>query len=183
MRYIHSKLPFIVIFLFASTNAFAAPCTENDAMNKMLALNRAMGRMTASGNLTPDSPGVKLTQESGGASELIANKKFEEACAEYDQLATKYKIDLKKESEGLVTIEELQKDGGKRGGECSVADASKKMMEIHGQIQDQVALGDADGDALREFGKDTEPFGELMVTNPSEVCRRLDGLKAKYKLQ
>lgn len=179
----HIKLVIVVTCLFVSANALAAPCSEDDAMNKMMALNRAISRMMASGPMTPDSPGVKLTQESGPASELIAAKKFDEACAEYDKLAAKYKVDLKGESKGLLTMDDLRKDGGKRGGECSIADASKRMMEMHGQIQDQVALGDADGDALREFGKDTAPFGELMVTDPSEVCRQLEGLKGKYKLQ
>ncbi len=167
--------------LFNAATAFA-DCTHDQAMNKMLAFNRALSRMMASGNYTPESPGVKATMESAPAGQLIADNKFNEACALYENLAKKFNIDLTKEAEGLITIERATKDGGKGTGSCTQADAHIKMMKMHEQLEDKVALGDMDRDVFRRFGDDTRAFGDLMYTNPSEICRRFDEMKKKYGL-
>lgn len=161
----------------------AAECNQTEAYNKMLALNKAQARIAAASPQSVDSAGTKLAMESAGIGQLLADQKFDEACKQYEMLAIKYGIDLKKEAKGMVTFEELAKDGGARGGECGVAEASKKMMGLHEQLQDKVALGEVSSDVFRDFGKDTEKYGELMMTNPSEVCRQLEGLKTKYKLK
>lgn len=173
----------IVLFLsavcFAST-AVAAPCSEADAYNKMMALGRVQSRLMSGKDLRV---GGELAQEVANVGQVLADKKFDQACAQYDAIAKKYNVDLQKETQGLVTFDELQKDGGKRGGECSQADASIKMMNMHQQLEDMAALGDVDRDIFRKFGDDTSKLSELLLTNPSEMCRKLDALKPKYGLK
>ena len=184
-HFITTLATFLAMFTvsFAGQSVLAETCNESQAYNKMLAFGRAQSRIVAEGGQVAMNLGGEMTVASGPASELIAQKKFDEACAKYEELAKKYGIDLNKEQQGMVTIEELAKDGGKRGGECGIVEAQKKMMGMHEQLQDKVALGDADQDVFRQFGEDTAKIGELMSTNPSEACRQLDALKPKYKVQ
>ena len=174
----------IAILLIVSAKlSFAADCTESEAYDKMMALGRAQSRIMSSGGQAGMSVGSKLATDTAMVGQMLADKKFGEACRKYDEIAAKYKIDLTKEQDGMVTYNELAKDGGKRGGECGLAEAQKKMMGMHQQLQDQVALGDVDSNVFRQFGEDTAKLNELMFTDPSEVCRRLDGLKEKYKVK
>ncbi len=182
-------LRLVPLFLISLTTAQIIPatgiaesCDENAAYNKMMALGRAQSRIIGSGGQAAQQTGMRITMDSASISELLAQKKFDEACAKYDAVAKKFGIDLAKESEGLVTMQELSKDGGKRGGICSQADAHIKMMNLHNQLQDKVALGDVDQDVIKRFNNDSTKFGELMYTDPSEMCRKLDTLKEKYKL-
>jgi len=159
--------------------ASAESCTEAQAYNKMMALSRAQARFMALGS---ETIGTEMMMESAGVGQTLADKKYDDACAKYEAIAVKYKIDLKKEALGLVTYEELAKDGGKRGGSCSQAEAHIKMMGMHQQLEDKAALGEVSRDIFTTFGKDTTKLGELMFTDPSEMCKQLDGLKGKYKL-
>lgn len=164
-------------------NAFAESCTQEQAYNRMMAFNRGQSRlMEETPNPTPDSPAMKLMTESGPANELMAAQKYSEACDAFSALAKKYGLDLAKEAEGMTTFAELQKDGGKRGSECGVADVSRKMMALHQQLEDRAALGDAPRDILRRYGEDTKPVGDLMVTDPGKACALLEELRVKYKL-
>lgn len=171
------------IIILSSSGVSADTCTESQAFNKMMALNRAQGRMMNGGNITANSPAVLLAKESAPIGQLMAQKKFGDACAQYDALATKYKIDLVAESKGLLTLEQLTKDGGKGNGTCSVADASKKLMGLHQQLENKAAKGDVSRDVFKTFGEDTKAVGELMVTNPTKACELLDTVKTKYQLE
>ena len=133
-----SVLSFVVIaalFAFAVIGCKSADkCSESEAMNKMLAFSRVFSRIaTVRGSSSVDLA-TQMTMESGAIHELIAAKKYGEACDKADELAKKYNLDLNAEAKGMVTFEELQKDGGKRGGECSLAEAAQRHMEFHGQL-------------------------------------------------
>ena len=171
---------FSSILFISATNVLAETCTEAQAFNKMFAINRAMSRMMAQGGAVAQTAGAQISMDSAPISALLGEKKYDEACAKYDALAQSNKIDIAKELQGIVTFEELQKDGGKRGGVCSQAEAHVKMMGIFQKVQDKVALGDADGDAFRKFSDETTKIGELMYTNPSEMCKRLDEIEKKF---
>ena len=173
---------FLMAPLLFAVNAQAADCNEKQAYNTMLAFNRALSRMMAQSNMTPNSPGIKAATESAPAGQLIADKKFAQACRKYQELAKKYQVDLAKEADGLITMEQAEKDGGKGSGGCSQADAHMKMMNMHQQLEDKAATGDVEHKQSLKFAEETKAFGDLIFTNPSEMCRRLDALKPKYGL-
>jgi len=82
----------------------------------------------------------------------------------------------------MITIQQLAQDGGKGSGTCSIADAAKKQMEVHGMLQAEVNSGKRNSEIFREFNYDTRAFGEMLSTDPSKACELLDQLKVKYNL-
>jgi hypothetical protein len=158
-------------------------CDENKAYNKMLALNKIQGRLLAKGGDVGTPLGLSLTNEIGAVSEFIARKDYAGACAKADELAKKLGADLDNEQKGMITYEQLKVDGGKGSGSCSIADAAKKQMEVHGLLQAEVDAGRMDSDIFRTFNEDTVGFAEMLSTNPSAACELLDRLKTKYKLK
>lgn len=185
-------------FTIASYFAFAAPsdaapgpdaqgaryptCTQAQAYNKMLALGRAQARIMAANPSGGQTIGARISIEVSRVGQVLADKKFSEACAKYDEIAGRYDLDLKKESNGLITYEELAKDGGKRGGICSQADASKKVIDLNRQVSEKVSRGESKQDAFQQFNEDAGRLSELLYTDPSKMCASLDGLKGKYGL-
>lgn len=170
----------MILTLLACNNS--NECSQDDAYNRMMALGRAQSRIIASGVKNADSISSNLTAESAAISELIAAGNFQAACNKAEEVAKGYNIDLAKELEGMVTFEQLSADGGKGSGSCSLADASKKLMEIHQLLQAQVDAGKMSSDIFRRYNDDTSKFAELMYTNPSEECKKLDELKKSYGL-
>ena len=114
---------------------------------------------------------------------LIAQKEYDKACKLADELEKKYKLDLAKEMKDMITYEQLVADGGKGSGNCSIADAAKKQMELHGMLQAEVDAGKRSSDIFRQFGEDTKGYAEMLSTNPSAACKLFDDLKIKYKVQ
>ncbi len=155
-------------------------CDSNQANNKMLALNKVVGKYFAIGGEGMTKFAAGLQTESGTVSELIAQEKYTEACAKVAELDKKYELNLAKEAEGMITMEQLAKDGGKGGGTCSVADAAIKQMELHGLLQKEVDAGRKSSDIFRDFNTDTRGYAEMLSTNPTEACELFDRLKKKY---
>lgn len=180
MKHARTLLLFLAVSTLSACNS--NNCTESEAYNKMLALGKFQGRIITSGTAASMTIAAAISTETGAISELIAAKKFSAACAKADEVAKGFDLDLKAEQKGMVTFEELQKDGGKRGGECSLAEAAQRNMAFHGKLQEQVNAGKVDSEVFRQYNEDTKSFSELMSTDPSAVCRKLDELKAKYKV-
>lgn len=155
-------------------------CTQEQALNKMMALGRAKQERQKKGGT---GSVVNLTVDIAKVGKVLADKNYSLACQKYDQIATKHKVDLNQKMKGMVTMEEMKKDGGKGNGSCSQSDASKKMMGYMNQLEDKVALGDTDSSQIKLFSNDIGKFGDLIYTNPSQYCSKLDGLKAKYNLK
>ncbi|MBX7136940.1 MAG: ankyrin repeat domain-containing protein [Oligoflexia bacterium] len=66
------------------------------------------------------------------------------------------------------------------GKDCTIVDAARKQMELHGLLQAQVDAGKMDSDIFRTFNEDTKDFARLLTENPPEACNLLARLKAKY---
>lgn len=66
------------------------------------------------------------------------------------------------------------------GSKCTIVDAAKKQMEIHGLLQKQVDAGKFSTDIFRTFGEDTKDYGDLLTSDPGKACDLLENLRIKY---
>ncbi len=171
-----------LFIILASLNG-CSKCGENEANNKMLALNRVQGRMFAKGGEALTAFAISLQTETASISELIAQQKYGDACAKLDEIEKKYKFDLTKEQEGMITYEQMKEDGGKGNGKCSIADAATKQMEVHRMLQAEVDAGRKNPDIFNTFNEDTKGYAEMLTTNPSKACDLFDRLIGKYGLK
>ena len=169
-----------LVMLVICLDGCSGGCDEKEAMNKMLALGKVQGRLLAKGGEGLENFALHLSTESGAVSELIGQKKYAEACVKADEIAKKYEINLDKEQEGMITAEQLEKDGGKGSGRCSIADAAKRQMELHALLQKEVDAGRKSDDIFRQFGEDAKGYAEMLSTNPSAACDLFDKLQEKY---
>lgn len=163
---------------------FAQACTKDEAFNKMMAIGRAQQKMmlSAGGNHQQQIHVAELAKEVGDVGSVLAEGKYTEACGYYDTIARKYKIDLAASAEGMVTMDQIRKDGGKQGGSCSQADASKKLMEMSQKLEDKASLGDISRQKMSGFLQEASSHNDLMYSNPSEFCSKLDQLAVKYSV-
>jgi hypothetical protein len=155
-------------------------CDADQATNRMLALNKLQARLFAQGGEGITTFAIALQSESGAVSELIAQQRYNEACAKVLELEKRYKLDLTKEAEGMLTIEQLRADGGKGTGSCSIADAAKKQMELHSLLQKEVDAGRKSSSIFSDFAVDTQGYGEMLATDPSKACELFESLRKKY---
>ena len=174
-----------LLFFALSFAPSAIACTRDEAFNKMMAIGRAQrGIMTgAAGNHAKMQSAADLAKEVGDVGKILAAEKYTEACEYYDKIARKYNIDLDEASKGMITMDQIRKDGGRKGGACSQADASKKLMGLMQDLQDKVALGDEPASTHRSFANDVQKHNDLMSTNPSAFCAKLDELNKQYKIR
>lgn len=176
----------ILLLLTSSLMLFScsksSDCSEDDAMNKMLALNKVQGRIIALGGQAGVDVSRSIMMESASMGELIGTQKYQEACVKADEIAKKYGLNLEKEQEDMVTVQQLKEDGGKAiGGKCSVADAASKQMELHGWLRSEVDAGRKQQDIFQQFQEDTKSYAHLLSTDPSAACKLFDDLRKKYE--
>lgn len=176
------RLFYLALILGICLPTPAMACTQNEAFNKMMALGRANQAMLrgAGQDRAKQITAADMATEVTSVSDYLAKEKYAEACKYYDAIARKYSIDMEEAAEGMITMEELAKDGGRRGGRCSQADASKKVMEITNVINDKVAMGDVSGDVLKRFLAEAGKHNDLIYANPSAYCDEIDKIKKKY---
>lgn len=172
----------IAILVTIVCSSCSKPCDANTAQNRLLAFGKIQGRVLAKGGEGLEAYAHSLAQETGPASELIAQQKYGEACALMDTIAAKYKIDLEAEQKGMITVEQLAADGGKGSGSCSIADAARKQMELHQKLQAEVDAGRKPASIFSTFNNDSKGYGEMLSTNPSAACALFDDLTKKYGL-
>ena len=180
----------LFVLLAVSASSSFAECNRDQAFNKMMVLGHAQTKMNTEISSLPSGRAkqvkqlrwAELSKEVAMVGSTLAAEKYTEACGEYDRIAKKYDIDLEKSSSGVITMEQIRKDGGKGSGPCSQADASKKLMGMSEQLQDRAANGEISRGVLSAFFEETEPLGAMMYTDPGAVCKKLDSLKPKYEL-
>lgn len=70
-------------------------------------------------------------------------------------------------------------DSGAPG--CTIVDAAKMQMELHGLLQEQVTAGKMSSDIFRTFNEDTKEYGDMLANNnPAAACQLFARLRAKY---
>ena len=169
----------LTLFLLSSCSG-TRDCDVDQATNKMLALGQIQARLVARGGESGLKLSLSLAQETAEISTLIAAQQYPQACAKADEIAKRIGADLEAEKKNMLTIEQLQNDGGKGAGSCSMAEAAKKQMEVHALIQAEVDAGKLDSEKFRDFNDDLKPFAELLSSDPSQACALLEKLKNKY---
>ena len=161
-------------------------CTQEEALNKMMAIGRVQQAMAIEtsnddkektltkmlSNLNTDMQTINET--------YMLKDEYENACSAYDSVVEKYNIDMEKASKDMLTVEELKKDGGKNGGSCSIADAAIKMMGITEKMQKLMNNADIAMEEFVEFSAKHEKILPLMSTNPSKYCDELDNITKTY---
>jgi hypothetical protein len=138
--------------------------------------------MSAAGDNARQLQVAELAKEVGDVGQVLADGKYTEACGYYDKIAKKYDIDLNESAKGMVTMEEIRKDGGKQGGSCSQSDASVKLMEMSQKMEDKAAMGDITRGTLGDFLKEASSHSDLIYSNPSKFCVKLDQIATKYSV-
>jgi hypothetical protein len=174
-----SRVVLPVLLLLASCSK-SSECDVNQATNKMLAFNRVESRLVSKGGESGMKLSLAISQETAPVTELLAQKRYTEACQKADEIAKRLSINFEEEAKDMLTIEKLTADGGKGNGACSMADAAKKLMEIHGLIQKEVDAGRKSSDVFRDFNQDTLPYAEMLGRDPNEACALLEKVRKKY---
>jgi hypothetical protein len=191
MKHYKSLTAKAIVFLLlgAFGPAAFAQCSEDQAFNKMMAFNLAWGEYQRQYSAMPmHKQGEEFPKFSSGAersaalSAKLAEKKWNEVCAGYDALAKEYGFNVKAASKGMITMEELKKDGGRRGGECDVGEAAKNHMGLMEKFTDKLANGEVTRQEQAAFMREWEPIGRNMQFDPSKVCSDSRALAKKWGL-
>ena len=172
-----------VFFLLNSINVYA--CDRDQAFYKMMAINRANQQMMnkAGTNIELMQKAAKMGVELSEQGQPLADKKYVEVCAAYDRIAKKYNVNLEQASKGMIDMDQIRKDGGKKGGSCSQSDAAIKAVNLTQKLTKRVHSGEAPRSILTEFSNVLNSKTDLLSTDPSAYCSELDNLSKKYQLQ
>lgn len=161
-------------------------CTEDEANNKRMAIERVQQAMVIeSSNDDEEKTLTKMLHSLVDDMQVVnknylVKKEYDNACREYDNIIEKYNIDMDKATDGMLTMEELKADGGKKGGSCSIVEASAKMTKSVGKMQKLMESADIAMEEFLEFNKRHEKIMPLMTTNPSSYCDQLDEIVKTY---
>ena len=63
---------------------------------------------------------------------------------------------------------------------CTIVDAARKQMNLHGRLQKLVDAGKKDMEIFHTFSVDSVEFSTLLSSNPPAACKLLDRLAVKY---
>ena len=177
--------------LFAVTPIARAGCTADEAFNKMIALNQLNIKLQGEVPLDPtkDPEGMDrafqrakvFTDAMAKAGPLLADGKFDEACAIYDKIAKDF--DFSFPATTSLKMDDLRKDGGAGPtGGCDLTKAAESMLALAEDFEKAYAAGKFTYERQREFSKDTEPVAAMTTTDPSKACEEIAALRTKYGL-
>ena len=177
-----TKLGLLTALSLTSTLA----CSQEEAFNKMMAIGRVQQAMSI--ETSNDDKERTLTKMLGSLNAdmqtinetYMLKDEYNNACSAYDSVVEKYNIDMEKASKDMLTIAELKEDATKKGGSCSIADASIKMMGTIEEMQKLMTNADIAMEEFEEFSTKHEKILPLMSTNPSKYCDELDNLSQNY---
>lgn len=188
MKIILSAAMALLVALASTTRA---GCTPDEAFNKMIALNQLNIKLQGEVPLDPtkDPEGMNraferakaFSEAMAKAGPLLADGKFDEACAIYDKIATDF--DFSFPATPSKTMDDLRKDGGTGStGDCDVAGAAERMLALAEDFEKAYAAGKFSYERQREFSKDSETAAALTTVDPSKACEEIAALRKKYGL-
>ena len=180
-----------VVLLLAVSTVTRAGCTPDEAMNKMIALNQLNIKLQGEVPLDPTKDPEAMnraferakvfSEAMAKAGPLLAEGKFDEACAIYDKVAKDF--DFSFLATPSLTMDDLRKDGGAgAGGECDVTQAAERMLALAEDFEKAYAAGKFSYERQREFSKDSETAAALTTVDPSKACQEIAALRQKYGL-
>jgi len=163
-----------------SATLMSAQCTQEESLNMMMAL-QPVGQKWAHEvtEMSSDDPEKvplvtkvsKFHNEMTKVGLLSRDGKYPEACKGYENIASKYGIDLKELMKTSPTVASLKQSGS--DGKCSLSDAAIKMMNLLTAAPE-----------LRR--KEPEAINKIemsLVSDPAGVCEDMDKLISKYSIQ
>ena len=151
-----------------------ATCTQDEAFNKMMILGSEGAKRMHAFMKTKDSSIKLLPDDVTNAGVLLAEEKYTEACAIYDRVAKEYGVDFNEGAKTTLSMEELKDDGGQKGGECSLGDASIRFLNVS-----EILLA-------RGMSKELEKSdlyhqaSEQITDNPTKSCELTKELAEKH---
>lgn len=157
--------------------ASAEKCTQEQAFKKMQAFQLY---------ITENLHGPKqrdvgfMAGEVAEVGSTLAEKKYDDACAEYERIAKKYAVDLPAFQARLVDPNKVGKGG------CSVVTASTRITTMTQKLDSQMKAKQLDDVARSKtheaFAKELQPIYPLVQTKPDDACAKLDVVAKKYGL-
>jgi hypothetical protein len=85
-------------------------------------------------------------------------------------------VDFEEEAKTTVNMEQLKKDGAKNGGECSLAEASKRFLNLS-----NILISEGKANILRQSSLYHDASVNL-TTDPSKSCTLTKELALKYEV-
>jgi hypothetical protein len=98
----------------------------------------------------------------------------------YEGLAQEFGFDLKEGSAATLTIEQLQKDGGRLGGECDLTAAAKKSVDLGKKFEVKYNAGQMSPEQQKLFSAEMTQVGTLMYSSPSQACQKMKEMEPRY---
>lgn len=153
-----------------------AVCTEDEAYNKMMILG-AEGAERMHAYMKNNHAKVMLLPDYvSQASPYMKKKNYTKACEIYDEVAKKYGIDFDKKSKNVLSMKEIKEDGGRKSGECSLADATLRFLNVSNLL---LARGLA---KTLEKNNVYHKASEQITSNPTVSCQLTKQLAQKYNV-
>ncbi len=187
------NLVMIISLLILFPVMVIAECSEEQAFNRMMEMQQHSNKMqmeiTAALNSQDPAANTKIQKfqefstRLGSGGQLLADKKYTEACNLYASLSKDYGFKLGQGN--TLSVADLKKDGGrsKGNGRCDLADAALRMGHITEAFQKKFESGQLSQVQQRQFSDQTTEIGTMMNSNPSQACDMMDGLESRFALR
>ena len=165
-----------------------ADCTQEQAFNRMMALNQVGAKLQAALPDPREDPAgyeanyqrvIDFSTRLASAGPLLAAQKYNEACAVYQKLESDFKVDTGKSN--TLTLSELKKDGGKgRGGTCDLSEAAIRMAQITDKYVEARKHNKLSPLQAKEFDRQSREIGITMNEDPSKACTQMADLEKLF---
>ncbi|MFN8392932.1 MAG: hypothetical protein U0136_21745 [Bdellovibrionota bacterium] len=168
-----------------------ADCTRDDAFNKMMKMNQLSTKLQSEVPLDPRVDGAAMNSAAdrikayadmmAPSGQLLAEGKYNDACALYDKVAAHFGFELDKSN--ALTMDDLRKNNGKKkAGDCDIVEMAKRNAALANDFKAAYDAGKFTYERQREYSKDSEKLNMLATSDPGAACREIDALRAKYGL-